>query len=130
MSARRAAAAADTRREDSNRSLKQWQRMNLNTLQLKCNSYDLLETGKKDALARRLFNYFNYDSSSSDDSSSSSPPSDDDSDGDERPRSVSPTRSGAEDADARDDENRYSADQEEMNALLAPTIDDGFLFPT
>ena len=71
---KRAAAAAEIRRQDSRLTFSGWQRLNLKSLQLKCDFYDLLITGKKDELAKRLFEYFNKDSSSSTASSHLHPP--------------------------------------------------------
>ena len=87
---------------------------------------DLLVRGKKDELAKRLFEYFNKDSSSSAESSPTRSP-DDNSDqrrsrSSSRSISRSPVRSPAQselgEGELRDSEGHCTADDEEMNVLL------------
>ena len=106
---RRAAAIALTEREDSQRTLQQWQRLDVATLRLKCNAYNLLATGKKAEMTARLLDHFNRSSSSSSGSSSdTSTASESDSDRDD---DTLPPQSDVDQA--------LDQDEEEMRALLA-----------
>ena len=69
MAAKRAAATAQTCDEDARRTMSQWERLDLASLHLKCNNYNLTATGKKSDLATRLVRYFEDDSSSTSSSS-------------------------------------------------------------
>ena len=44
--------------EDTERSIEQWKTLDAMSLKLKCNTYNLSCTGRKDALATRLFEHF------------------------------------------------------------------------
>ena len=55
MAEKRAAATALVREEDLHRSISQWKRLDMTTLRLKCDTYHLVATGKKDELVARLY---------------------------------------------------------------------------
>ena len=57
-SSRRAAAAALTRKEDLQRTVSQWKKLDVASLRLKCNTYYITPTGKKPQLAAALFDFF------------------------------------------------------------------------
>ena len=55
---RRASDAERIRQEDADRSFELWKKLDTMSLRLKCNTYNLISTGKKENLAVRLFEYF------------------------------------------------------------------------
>ena len=85
MSSKRASAAAIVRTEDAQRSKNQWLKLDVSSLRLKCNSYNLAEGGTKEVLAKRLFDHFIKTPSASEnespaDSNSESPSDEEDPD--------------------------------------------------
>ena len=129
MSSTWSAATAETRSEDARRSVNQWMTSNLLTLQHKCNAYHLSEIGKKLELAKRLFHYFNKDSSSSEESTPSPHSSDSEEKYDFRRNAVTPPRvpSGLEDGEiVSGDGDALDPDAREMQSILNYETPDNF----
>ena len=117
MASKRAAAAADDRDEDARRTQGQWQRLDVPSLRLKCNAYNITATGKKDQLVHRLCQYFQ---SSSESAVSSA---------DEEADTNSPSPTFSRSPTPADDETDHEVGEEdiqEMQALLACESEDGF----
>ena len=63
---RRASDADLIRQEDADRSKNEWRKLDVMSLKLKCNNYNLIATGKKEALVTRLHDHFRASSGLSD----------------------------------------------------------------
>ena len=125
MSVKRAAAIALTREEDLKRTLAQWKRLDLTTLRLKCDTYHLVATGKKDELSARLYGKMEEiinEAIDGEGSSSPSTSSGDDS-GDESPGRRAPASSRSRSpsltpppSDRDDGEYPHSSDNEDTRS--------------
>ena len=139
MAAKRAAATALTEEEDSQRSLAQWLRLDVASLRLKCNNYNITATGRKGELAERLFKNFAIitgSSSSSDDESSileSDAEAEDVSDASDevatRNKSPTPSEHPSDEEEEEETLPPLDPDEEEMRALLSRDHEDNFSDP-
>ena len=125
MASRRAENIGNAREQDANRSLTSWRTLDVATLRLKCNSYDLSETGRKEDLIKNLMDYFE----SLEDTESSS--SDSDSDGDNPtppPGSPHPTANDENIGEQHGDDYvdiAYEYDMEDLEGIRPDDNQDG-----
>ena len=65
MPSDRATLSARIRQEDATRTHEEWSKLDVVSIRLKCNEYNVVASGKKDALIDRLMEYFQEDETQS-----------------------------------------------------------------